>query len=32
MIYHYVAAHNYLPPPEFVQAVLKRASIAADDS
>ena len=22
MIYHYVASHNYAPPPEFVRAVL----------
>jgi hypothetical protein len=32
MIHHYVVAHGYLPPPEFVQAVLQPAAIAADAS
>ena len=30
MVYHYVAAHNYLPPDEFIQAVL--SSTAAETS
>ena len=32
MIHHYVEAHNYLPPPAFVHAVLQPAAIAEDAS
>lgn len=32
MVHHYVTAHNYLPPPAFVQAVLQPVAIAADPS
>jgi hypothetical protein len=30
MIHHYVVAHNYMPPPEFVHAVLQPVAIAED--
>jgi hypothetical protein len=29
MVYHYVAAHDYLPPEEFIQAVLECDDAAA---
>ena len=30
MVYHYVEAHQYMPPPAFVAAVLDPVAIAAD--
>jgi len=31
MVYHYVTAHDYLPPPVFIQAVLKPTNIWRED-
>jgi|SRR4051812_30264574 hypothetical protein len=30
MIHHYVTAHRYLPPQEFIDAVLKPVAVAID--
>jgi hypothetical protein len=32
MVHHYVVAHEYQPPPEFVDAVLNPVAVGKDDN